>query len=245
MNLFPRTFLLSTFFLLTIYIVGSSLGFSLSPQQMALVIITGLPCSGRTTRARELQANFQRRIAEASSSSAGSSTGSTSAPAQAPAASTSAFKSRANAGGNAAPAPLPKVVSIVNDADIHVDRETYACKLLMCSRALPSLGFRDKECLANFCASHCDSAQAREKPARASYLSAAMRALSQDRIVLADAGAGTYIKGFRYQLWCAARESGVRCVTVRGHEEASNPPPSTLAMIRIDNPSLLALCRYM
>ena len=35
--------------------------------------------------------------------------------------------------------------------------------------------------------------------------------------MIADGGAGLNIKGFRYQLWCAAREVGVRCLTVHVH----------------------------
>lgn len=61
------------------------------------------------------------------------------------------------------------------------------------------------------------SSQRTEKPARASYLSAVTRALGKDTIVIADGGAGLNIKGFRYQLWCAAREVSVRCVSVHVH----------------------------
>lgn len=61
------------------------------------------------------------------------------------------------------------------------------------------------------------SSQRTEKPARASYLSAVTRALGRDTIVIADGGAGLNIKGFRYQLWCAAREVGVRCLSVHVH----------------------------
>ena len=56
--------------------------------------------------------------------------------------------------------------------------------------------------------------QTAEKPARAAYLSLVMRNLSKNTIVIADGGAGTNIKGFRYQLGCAAREFGVRCISV-------------------------------
>ncbi|KAN0061078.1 kti12, chromatin associated [Thecaphora frezii] len=61
------------------------------------------------------------------------------------------------------------------------------------------------------------ASQRSEKPARASYLSAVTRALGKDTIVIADGGAGLNIKGFRYQLWCAAREVGVKCLTVHVH----------------------------
>lgn len=56
--------------------------------------------------------------------------------------------------------------------------------------------------------------QLKEKPARAAYLSLVMRHLARDAIVIADGGAGTNIKGFRYQLWCAAREVGLRSASV-------------------------------
>jgi protein KTI12 len=36
----------------------------------------------------------------------------------------------------------------------------------------------------------------------------------KDAIVVADGGAGLNIKGFRYQLWCAAREVGLTCVSI-------------------------------
>lgn len=58
------------------------------------------------------------------------------------------------------------------------------------------------------------STQKEEKPARAAYLSMVMRNLNKNTIVVADGGAGTNIKGFRYQLWCSARETGVRCISV-------------------------------
>jgi len=54
-----------------------------------------------------------------------------------------------------------------------------------------------------------------EGRARAAYLSAVRRALSTSAIVIADGGAGLNIKGSRYELWCAARELGLRCATVR------------------------------
>ncbi|WFD47746.1 kti12, chromatin associated [Malassezia furfur] len=56
--------------------------------------------------------------------------------------------------------------------------------------------------------------QRTEKSARAAYLSAVRRALDHKTIVLADGGAGLNIKGYRYELWCAARELGIRCATV-------------------------------
>lgn len=116
---------------------------------MALVLISGLACSGRTSRTNELA---------------------------------DALRSRLPSGG------MERIV-LIDDRTAHIARESYA-------------------------------SQRTEKPARAAYLSAVIRALARDTIVLADGGAGLNIKGFRYQLWCAAREAGVRCVSVQVHAPA-------------------------
>lgn len=52
-----------------------------------------------------------------------------------------------------------------------------------------------------------------EKPARGALFTALQRALSRDAIVIVDSL--NYIKGFRYQMYCAAREMKVRVCTVR------------------------------
>ncbi|EJU01920.1 chromatin associated protein KTI12 [Dacryopinax primogenitus] len=51
-----------------------------------------------------------------------------------------------------------------------------------------------------------------EKPARAAYLTAINRRLSKDTLLILDGM--NYIKGYRYQIYCAAREAGVRVCTV-------------------------------
>ncbi|CAE6439142.1 hypothetical protein ACGC1H_006900 [Rhizoctonia solani] len=51
-----------------------------------------------------------------------------------------------------------------------------------------------------------------EKPARSALLSAIVRDLSKNTILIVDSL--NYIKGFRYQIYCAAREVGVRVATV-------------------------------
>ncbi|GJN92412.1 hypothetical protein Rhopal_005442-T1 [Rhodotorula paludigena] len=56
-----------------------------------------------------------------------------------------------------------------------------------------------------------DDARA-EKPARAALFSAVQRNLARDAIVLVDAM--NYIKGSRYQMYCEAREVGVRTCTL-------------------------------
>lgn len=52
-----------------------------------------------------------------------------------------------------------------------------------------------------------------EKPARGALFTALQRHLGSDRIVIVDSL--NYIKGFRYQMYCAAREAKVRVCTVR------------------------------
>ncbi|KAH0832313.1 chromatin associated protein KTI12 [Lanmaoa asiatica] len=51
-----------------------------------------------------------------------------------------------------------------------------------------------------------------EKPARGALFTALQRHLGSDRIVIVDSL--NYIKGFRYQMYCAAREAKVRVCTV-------------------------------
>ncbi|KAJ3814128.1 chromatin associated protein KTI12 [Lentinula aff. lateritia] len=53
---------------------------------------------------------------------------------------------------------------------------------------------------------------AAEKPARGALLTAIIRLLSPNNILIVDAP--NYIKGFRYQIYCAAREMKVRVATV-------------------------------
>lgn len=51
-----------------------------------------------------------------------------------------------------------------------------------------------------------------EKPARGALFTAMQRQMSQDTILIVDAM--NYIKGFRYQMYCAARELKLRVCTV-------------------------------
>ncbi|SCV71687.1 BQ2448_3275 [Microbotryum intermedium] len=51
-----------------------------------------------------------------------------------------------------------------------------------------------------------------EKPARATLFSAAVRVMRSDTIAIIDAM--NYIKGSRYQMYCAAREAGIRTCTI-------------------------------
>lgn len=52
-----------------------------------------------------------------------------------------------------------------------------------------------------------------EKPARGSLFTAVQRQMGQDTILIVDSL--NYIKGFRYQMYCAARELKLRVCTVR------------------------------
>lgn len=52
-----------------------------------------------------------------------------------------------------------------------------------------------------------------EKPARGALFTALQRHLSNDHIIIVDSL--NYIKGFRYQMYCAAREAKIRVCTVR------------------------------
>ncbi|KAL1742080.1 chromatin associated protein KTI12 [Schizophyllum fasciatum] len=51
-----------------------------------------------------------------------------------------------------------------------------------------------------------------EKPARSALLTAVQRHMNQDTILIVDAP--NYIKGFRYQMYCAAREAKLRVCTL-------------------------------
>ncbi|CAK9782044.1 chromatin associated protein KTI12 [Cutaneotrichosporon oleaginosum] len=113
---------------------------------MALITVSGFPCSGKSTRAQQLRDYLQERI-------------------------------------DAPDYQGPKFdVVLVDDAACHVSRSAY------------------------------DDSKT-EKPARAALFTAATRALRPDSITILDSA--NYIKGFRYQLYCAAREAGVRVATIR------------------------------
>lgn len=77
------------------------------------------------------------------------------------------------------------------------------------------------------------AAQRDEGRARAAYKSKVRGALDPSTIVVADGGAGTHIKGFRYELWCATRELGLRCATVRHKGSQSSLPYSCTWTVRL------------
>lgn len=128
---------------------------------MALVTITGFPCSGKSTRAQQLKQYFEKRLKKPEYDG-----------------------------------PALEVV-VVDDESSHVPRSTYDCMYLL---------------LLVDTLAHKHSASAQEKPGRASLFSNVNRSLGTDTITIVDSA--NYIKGFRYQMYCAAREAHTRVATV-------------------------------
>ena len=114
---------------------------------MALLTITGYPCSGKTRRVEQLKAFFASQLGAE---------------------------------------PAYKIVHLSDDA-LHVPRSVYDDGRL-------------------------------EKPARQTLFTAVQRALAPDALVIVDGM--NYIKGFRYQMYCQAREHRLRRCTV---SHAPNP----------------------
>lgn len=62
-----------------------------------------------------------------------------------------------------------------------------------------------------------------EKPARGTLFTTLQRQMNTDTVLIVDSL--NYIKGFRYQMYCAAREMKLRMCTVSaGSLEPSTPP---------------------
>ncbi|KAI6043387.1 chromatin associated protein KTI12 [Pisolithus marmoratus] len=112
---------------------------------MALITISGYPCSGKSQRAAQLKRHLESRLADPSYTG-----------------------------------PSLSVV-LLSDDTLNIDRSSYN-----------------------------DSRS--EKPARGTLFTAVQRNLAQNTIVIVDSL--NYIKGFRYQMYCAAREIKVRVCTV-------------------------------
>ncbi|EIM82814.1 chromatin associated protein KTI12 [Stereum hirsutum FP-91666 SS1] len=112
---------------------------------MALITISGYPCSGKTRRAEMIKVFLEDRL-----------------------------KDPSYAG------PALKVVSISDDT-LGLDRSAY------------------------------DDSRS-EKPARGALFTAMQRQMGQDTLLIVDGM--NYIKGFRYQMYCAAREFKLRVCTV-------------------------------
>ena len=131
---------------------------------MALITISGYPCSGKTRRAGQIRESLERYLRD------GSYQG-----------------------------PLTKAI-VLSDEDLDLDRAVYdgpssiiAVKIL--TSPTPSLDSRS------------------EKSARGVLFTALQRHMASDAVLIVDAL--NYIKGFRYQMYCAAREMKLRVCTVR------------------------------
>jgi protein KTI12 len=130
---------------------------------MALITISGFPCSGKSTRALQLQEDFLARL------SSPEYTG-------------------------------PKLrVIIVDDESNHVPRSVYDSELARTNAAGQVRRAHTSDSIS-------------EKSGRANIYSAVTRNLGPDTIVICDSP--NYIKGFRYQMYCAAREAHARVCTV-------------------------------
>ncbi|KIM31273.1 hypothetical protein M408DRAFT_327533 [Serendipita vermifera MAFF 305830] len=112
---------------------------------MALVTISGYPCSGKTSRAVQIKDAFEKRIGDESYNG-----------------------------------PVTKVV-LISDDTLGLSRD----------------GYNDGRA---------------EKPQRGALFTALQRNLTKSTIVIVDGL--NYIKGFRYQMYCVAREANVRVATV-------------------------------
>lgn len=153
---------------------------------MALVTISGFPCSGKTTRARELAEYLEGRFCD-------------------PEYTGEKFD-----------------VVVVDDPGCHVARSAYDGEsgALSCSCPRPIFVLTLSlftTLLLSLCArlppSFTRADSKAEKPARAALFTAVTRNLRPDTITIADSA--NYIKGYRYQMYCAAREAGVRVATIR------------------------------
>ena len=100
--------------------------------------------------------------------------------------------------------PQLKVV-VISDDTLNISRDSYRGEVI--------------HMIFIFCAySLVDSRS--EKPARAALFTAMQRHLGQDTILIVDGM--NYIKGFRYQMYCAAREMKIRVCTVSGKSAVSH-----------------------
>lgn len=111
---------------------------------MALITISGYPCSGKSQRATQIKQHLEARLGDPS------------------------YKG-----------PTLSVF-VLSDDNLNIDRSAY------------------------------DDSKS-EKPARGTLFTAIQRSLGLNNIVIIDSL--NYIKGFRYQMYCAAREMKVRVCT--------------------------------
>ena len=135
----------------------------LSPSQ--LIIVTGLPTSGKTTRARQLHDYLAARLTNPDPNST---------PTQ-----NQTQKYR---------------LHLISDTTLSISRTVYD----LSPSTLPA---------------HVRSANASEKDARAAVYAAVKRVLSPRDIVVLDGL--NYIKGWRYQLFCEAKNVGTGCCVLQ------------------------------
>ena len=130
---------------------------------MALVTISGFPCSGKTIRAQQICTSLEQLLQDESYQG-----------------------------------PLSKVV-LLSDDMLDLSRSAYDGEHnSQMPQAIPMMILSQ------------DSRT--EKPARGSLFTAMQRQMALDTILIVDAL--NYIKGFRYQMYCAAREMKLRVCTV-------------------------------
>ncbi len=129
---------------------------------MALITISGFPCSGKTRRAEQIKKALESRLQDS------------------------------NYAG-----PTLKVV-VLSDDKLNISRDAYKGEYSLWHFLTILITYVDSRS---------------EKPARGALFTAMQREMSQDTILIVDAP--NYIKGFRYQMYCAARELKLRVCTVR------------------------------
>ncbi|KAK4146375.1 chromatin associated protein KTI12 [Dichotomopilus funicola] len=157
---------------------------------MPLIIITGLPTSGKTTRARQLHAYLSSRLAATSQQQQQS---------------------------QSQPPPTPQYrLHLISDPSLSISRTVYD----LSPTQLPA---------------HVRSANASEKDARAAIYAAVKRVLSPRDIVILDGL--NYIKGWRYQLFCEAKNVRTACCVLQigcGRERARGVNEARLARRGVD-----------
>lgn len=129
---------------------------------MALITISGFPCSGKTRRVEQIKKALESRLQDP------------------------------NYAG-----PTLKVV-VLSDDKLNISRDAYKGEYSLWHFLTILINYVDSRS---------------EKPARGALFTAMQREMSQDTILIVDAP--NYIKGFRYQMYCAARELKLRVCTVR------------------------------
>ena len=144
---------------------------------MALITISGYPCSGKSTRAEQLRQHLEERLQDPSYAG-----------------------------------PQLKVV-VLSDDTLNLSRDVYNGAPHPSHLSLRAVILTGYTYIAVDVVVPLGTADGRaEKPARAALFTAAQRQMGPDTLLVVDSM--NYIKGFRYQLYCAAREHKLRVCTV-------------------------------